>query len=358
MHKLNFFFFLLVLPVFGMYFEYSEQEINLLKNYKSEYEMNKKDLEKWDKIVSEATTEPISSLNLLRAYTYLYVAQEEAAALSKKVKGCFEGSLDPISISILTLFYPDVRIPPGLKNDPYSNILTKIIIKKFEDRRNFEDRKTSQFEVPKNKESLYVIGLNVAKWIPWNLLKIEDYLPPQPPTMYTSFWKEQIKNLKKEQEPLSDKKKEMIKYWADLSGTGTGDWRLITNQYLFSHPIPFLESLKIRSKLMIGLYDGIIVGFTAKYKYLVMRPSEYDKSVHTEIPVPKHPSYPANHSLLGTIAATILSHYIPNEKNHWLELSDQSGKSRIWAGIHYPYDDEQGREIGKKIGLKIAEASR
>lgn len=351
---LSFLGFVLITTFLGAeiptYFSYSPEDLKKLETLKTSCHMSKKALEQSDEFIKKATKdENSSSMKLLRFYTYLYVAQSDALNLSSHLKGSDAGSLDPLTYSVLSLFFPESIKPTDICEDPFSKELANVILQKIKARIDKEDSQPEKYVVPKDKASIYVVGLSFTKLIPWRANPPNDYFPPPPPTS-DAFWQQQIQTLKSIQNPLTDEKKKVIQFWAEEA-----DWRLIANKYLFENNVSLSDIIKIRSSLMIGIYDISIVGFSAKYQFLRMRPKEFDPSVHYEIPVPKHPSYPANHALIGWTSVTILSHYLPSEKEEWERLANESGTSRIWAGIHYPIDIEAGKEMGIKIGNMIVE---
>lgn len=335
------------------YFSYSQEDLKQLETLKATCLMSTKALENSDAFIAKAIKdENSSSLKALRFYTYLYVAQSEANILSSHLKKTPSGSLDPVTYSVLALFFPESEKPAESCEDPFSVELANVILNKIKERIDKEDSQPEKYVVPKDKESIYVVGLGFTKLLPWIANPPTDFFPP-PPSTSEAFWQQQIQTLKGIQNPLTDEKKKVIKFWAE-----DADWRTMANTFLYSHDIPLSDIIKIRSALMMGIYDSSIIGFDAKYQFLRMRPQVFDPSVHYEIPVPKHPSYPANHALISWTSATILSHYLPAEKANWERLADESGTSRIWAGIHYPIDIEAGKEIGIKIGNAVLSKSR
>ena len=78
-----------------------------------------------------------------------------------------------------------------------------------------------------------------------------------------------------------------------------------------------------------------------------------DPSIHTIMPTPNHPSYPAGHSTLSATAATLLSFYFPENKKKWEELASVASDSRVWGGIHFPIDVKQGLILGHKVGEAV-----
>lgn len=75
-----------------------------------------------------------------------------------------------------------------------------------------------------------------------------------------------------------------------------------------------------------------------------------DHTLTTIMPTPNHPSYPAGHSTISSGSETILSFFFPEKQAFWAKLSTEAGSSRIWSGIHFTIDNEEGVKLGRKIG--------
>jgi len=82
---------------------------------------------------------------------------------------------------------------------------------------------------------------------------------------------------------------------------------------------------------------------------------------------PMHPEYPCAHYISASaVAATlralvgddvgeisVTSNTAPGVTRHWTRLSDYADEvsnARIWAGFHYRFSTEAGKEMGRKIG--------
>lgn len=337
-----------------LYFSYFKEDIEALKNLNSSLSMDNKQLQKWDKIAEDGViNQKLTFYERTRMFTYLYVAQQEAAFLSKNSKGDFQGSLEPISYKVLTLFLNQNALPQKKSSDPFSETLAKIVFAKIQERVEEEDALPYEFNVPEKLKKDFSAGLIVAKWIPWIAKPSKKYWPPPPPAMDQPEWKEQVRKIQEEQHPITPEKLQAIDRWAAQSDPWSDDWRMIANNYIFDQSVSFYLALKVRSTIMIALYDGVAAYATAKYHFLVIRPGTYDPQVKYLIPVPKHPSYPAGHSAEGAIAATVLSHFFPKDTKKWRELENETYHSRIWAGIHYPIDMKAGKESGTKVANKI-----
>lgn len=48
-----------------------------------------------------------------------------------------------------------------------------------------------------------------------------------------------------------------------------------------------------------------------------------------------------------------MSYFFPAQAVHWYALEEEAGHSRIWGGIHYPIDDQAGRELGAEVAEDV-----
>ncbi len=339
------------LPV---YFSYAPEELKALNKLPTSQTMDVQEVRKWDGVAMRAIEEKkLSFYDNTRLFTYLYVAQADAAYLSQNLIGEFKGSLDPVSYQVLSLFFPDLEKPVLFAEDPYSLALATLITAQIEARIKHENSLPLSFSVPENLQQDFSANKGVAKWMPWFAKPSIDYWPPSPPSLDNSIWKEQIAAIKAAQNPMTEKKKEVIYIWAGLAYPRSGDWRNIVDQYLICSSASLKTSLAVRSILMVGLYDCVAAYTTCKYHYLVPRPQKMDPSIRYEIPVPKSPSYPSGHATESTVASRVLSLFFPGDAKYWQLMADQCRTSRIWAGIHYPIDNEAGKICGNKVADKV-----
>lgn len=339
------------------YYAYSSKETASLENLSSNTIMSEKELQKWDEItIATLVNHQIPTPETGRVYAYLYVAQRDAAFLSYNSHNHFEGSLDPISKEILTLFFPDFTPPENYTSDPYSEELAAIVFPKFKERYERENALDMRFVLEGGggyQGSIPLYLAEIDSWIPWLVKPATIYRPAAPPPIDSPIWNQQIAEVKKAQKNLSAQQIEAIRFWAGLTGPESGDWRKVANDYFFHNNVPFAKIILVRSVLAMGNYDANIACFDAKYHYSVMRPVMRDATLIPLISMPPHPSYPSGHATGSKTAEVILTYYFPEEKKEWNALAEEAGLSRIWAGIHYPIDNEAGMKLGKTIGDQV-----
>jgi membrane-associated phospholipid phosphatase len=84
----------------------------------------------------------------------------------------------------------------------------------------------------------------------------------------------------------------------------------------------------------------------------VPRPTQLDPDIRLAIGVPNHPSYPSNHACISGTIGTVLDAQFPEERGRYVEMGNQAGESRIYAGIHYRVDVDAGNAIARKVAAR------
>lgn len=162
--------------------------------------------------------------------------------------------------------------------------------------------------------------------------------------------------------------------------TPGGHWMAITGISCSDKGLSNLESSSIYTNVAIGLYDGFIASWQAKYQYDLIRPVTYinryiDKNWLPILETPPFPEYTSAHSVISRCAAEILNNRIGAEfsftdtmETRWgypvrtfnslieagLEVSD----SRVYGGIHYRMGVEEGMDQGQRLGKAILQGIR
>jgi hypothetical protein len=127
--------------------------------------------------------------------------------------------------------------------------------------------------------------------------------------------------------------------------------------------------------------DAFIAVFDGKYAYNLWRPvtaiRNADLTSNPATPrdeswlplgtTPMHPEYPCAHCIVASAVSTVLQNVAGNEVGEftlsssttpgitrkWTRLqdySDEVSNARIYAGFHYRFSTEAGKDMGKKIG--------
>ena len=102
-------------------------------------------------------------------------------------------------------------------------------------------------------------------------------------------------------------------------------------------------------------FDAFLASNDGKFTYWYLRPHQLDSRIVPLFPVPPFPSYPSNHSTLSTARAEVLAYLFPRYATFARDYGKEAGDSRIWAGIHYEFDNQAGVTLGKAVAKKFTD---
>lgn len=212
-----------------------------------------------------------------------------------------------------------------------------------------------------------------------------DHYIPMPPAPYDTVVASKMYNQAFEIYSLSKhlniEERSIAEYWGDdhpgLTCTPATRWLAIANQITTEHPLEPCTLLEFHLKLGVALHHAGVVGWRAKYHYKVVRPSAYinaciDPDWQPYLADPSFPSYPSGHAIFAGAAAEVLSSYFPDlgpicdntyggEKKiksrsfeNFHTMAAESAYSRLYSGVHFRMDCEEGLRLGAAIGHEAA----
>jgi len=141
-------------------------------------------------------------------------------------------------------------------------------------------------------------------------------------------------------------------YWNFPTGTFTppGYWNLVAADYVKAYRLDERGATYTFALVNAAMMDALIGCWEAKYYYWTIRPSQVDPLITLTFGLPNHPSYPSGHSCVSAAAATVLGHLFPERRSEVETWVTEGGLSRMYAGIHYRFDIDAGRELGVAVG--------
>jgi len=142
-----------------------------------------------------------------------------------------------------------------------------------------------------------------------------------------------------------------VHYWGDKPPPVI--WNNILNEQIQKSNMSIFEVAFSSVYLNVGMYDGFVSCWYAKYNYWTARPFQRIANITTEIPTPNFPSYPSGHSVISVVSARILGELFPDKQVYFYDKATEAGLSRIWAGIHFKQDVTNGIDQGNKVAEKI-----
>jgi membrane-associated phospholipid phosphatase len=182
---------------------------------------------------------------------------------------------------------------------------------------------------------------------------------------------------------LTEEQRTIANYWADLSGTtGTpaGHWIAIVGQIARNEGLSLMAAAEGYARVGLAVADAFIGCWQTKYTYNLLRPETYmtrfiDPAWLPLLITPGFPSYTSGHATQSGAAATVLTglfgmqpftdtlhqdHHLepllePRSFGSFDEAAAEAARSRLYAGIHYPFDNDNGLAQGRCIGHVIVD---
>jgi hypothetical protein len=180
---------------------------------------------------------------------------------------------------------------------------------------------------------------------------------------------------------LNHEQKTIADYWYDGTGTtGTppGHWIAIVSQIARNDDLSLSAAAEAYARVGIAVHDAVIGCWNTKYTYNLQRPVTYindniDAGWLPYILTPNFPSYTSGHSTLSGAAARALTDMfgiksftdtthadhglVPPQEPRTFDSFDEAATevavSRLYGGIHFSFDNDDGLASGRCIGQAI-----
>ena len=205
-------------------------------------------------------------------------------------------------------------------------------------------------ESPKRPPMLPIFG-KVKAFLFDSLTAISLRAVPPPPTGSQQM-KDETAEIKDFVTNSSRERLRIVHFWADGVGTSTpaGHWDAIAAEDFIRKNYSEVRWARNMALLNMSLMDAGIVCWDSKFAYFNPRPCQLDPSIKTLTGVPNFPAYISGHSTFSAAAATILGHLMPERKAVYDAMALEASMSRMYGGIHFRSDCEEGLRVGTNVG--------
>ena len=194
-------------------------------------------------------------------------------------------------------------------------------------------------------------------WKTWLMSSAEQFRPT-PPRFGSERYMRDLLEVRSVLDHLTEEQKRIAGFWADGRGSVTppGHWNQVALQLVAKRTDA--DSLRVAvvfARLNQALADAFIAAWDCKYAYWTARPitaARYLLGVEL-LPViltPAFPSYVSGHATFSGAAAAVLGSYFPDQSDALTRMAEEATLSRLYAGIHFRFDNEDGLALGRKIG--------
>lgn len=176
---------------------------------------------------------------------------------------------------------------------------------------------------------------------------------------------------------LTSEQNAIALYWNDGGGSFTppGHNMAIALQIIRNRKLSLGQAAIVLAKVGIAENDAGIVCWRAKYKFNLLRPVTFIRSYiaplwNSLIVTPPFSSYTSGHSTFSAASAAILTAefgnqvaftdsskiaygFSPRSFGNFIEAAQEAAISRLYGGIHYRFDNENGFACGLLVGANV-----
>jgi membrane-associated phospholipid phosphatase len=206
-------------------------------------------------------------------------------------------------------------------------------------------------------------------WKTWLLDPVDRFQPPAPPKYGTPAFVANAKDVVRVKQSLTARQKEIAKFWEAGPGTAlpAGVWNKVAIAYVRKKQLSVPRQVRLFALLNIAMADAGGACWNAKFQtgwwdprpINAIRDLGLDDGWEPYLGTPLFPSYPSGTSNYSGAAGEVLAYVFPDDAKMWRARAVEAGMSRLWGGVHWRIDVEQGLKMGRQVGeLVVGHARR
>ena len=189
------------------------------------------------------------------------------------------------------------------------------------------------------------------------LSRADVFRPPTPPEIGSPAFQAALDTVRQAVRDRTAGQRRAARRWARRSASLI--WAGIAADGLAQRGAGEAEAARTLAVLQAGFHDATVACFEAKYHYGFPRPSHVDPAIEPPplVGVPNFPAYPAGHGCAAGVAETVLAWALPEAADSAQAQAHEMAESRLWAGVHYPFDNRAGVALGRAVGRAVIAAA-
>jgi membrane-associated phospholipid phosphatase len=204
-----------------------------------------------------------------------------------------------------------------------------------------------------NTNPATVAGGPLATSLPWFLTSPSQFRPAPPPAFGSAAFTADLAEIRQLSDTRTVDQTRIATFWALNAGTPTaaGFWIQVATDGIKGNGLSERAATHLYALLSATMYDAAIGCWDAKQTYWFIRPWQADAGITVVAAVgkPNHPSYPSGHSCVSSSGAEVLSAFFPDQRAHLDAMVTEAGLSRMYGGIHYRFDIDAGKALGRSV---------
>lgn len=189
-------------------------------------------------------------------------------------------------------------------------------------------------------------------WRTWVLESADEFRPAPPPAYESQGWQSQLAAVQEAVTGRTFAQERTARFWQFTAASKF--WTEVAHDLIARDGLDLPQAARALALLGVTMADAQTACWDGKYAYWTERPITADPELNVLFPTPAFPSYPSAHATGSNSAAVILGHLFPDAAGDLLDLAEEAAASRLWAGIHYPVDNDAGITLGRNVGYVVA----
>jgi hypothetical protein len=226
---------------------------------------------------------------------------------------------------------------------------------------------------------------------PFSMRRGTQRRPPGPPALTSAAYTAAFQEVKalgaRDSTVRTPEQTEIARFWSDDAGTETppGHWNTIARTVALARGLTLADNARLFAVLNVTLADAGCLCWMCKFEHEFWRPvtairlADQDGNPATDpdptwtplLRTPPFPSYTSGHSMFSAAAAAALAEFFGTDAVSFTTTSDglpgvtrsftsfsaaaaEAGQSRIYGGIHWQFDNQDGQATGRVLGRYVA----
>lgn len=198
-------------------------------------------------------------------------------------------------------------------------------------------------------------GAAWAQARPWLLTSADQFRPGPPPAYDSPAFQAALDEVRQVARRRTPEQTRIAQRWAKAVPPVV--WNQVAASALVRQGAANAEATRVLAVMNVAANDAIIACWEAKYHYWLLRPSHADTTLvlADSVGLPNFPAYPSGHACGAGAVEAVLAHFLPQERDEVTRLAEEAALSRLYAGVHYRFDNEVGLELGRRVGRLAVE---
>jgi hypothetical protein len=195
-------------------------------------------------------------------------------------------------------------------------------------------------------------------WVP----ATTEIRPPPPPEYDSPRFSSNAEEVYRIWQKLTPEQKTIAENWNLQAGSVTppGVWNLRAVAAIRAHKLEPAHAARLLATLNVAMNDAAIACWRAKYQWWIVRPvtvirERFDPEFLPHLVTPPHPSYTSGHASVSGAAEVALTAFFPREAPEFRAMAEEAAMSRLYGGIHYRSDNDEGLRLGRRVAERVME---